>query len=163
MLKIDDTSYTADPITVFWNEQADLIVGKYCSFGNNITVFLGGNHRTDWVSTYPFDPGAKGHPATKGNVIIGNDVWVGHGATIMSGVTIGNGACVGALSVVTKDIPAYTITAGNPARVRRYRFSPTNIERLEKLAWWDWPKDKIKEAIPYLQENDVNNFLLRFE
>lgn len=162
MIKFDGTSYTTEPVTVFWSEQADLIVGKYCSFGNKITVFLGGNHRTDWATTYPFDSGNPGHPATKGDVIIKNDVWIGHGATILSGVTIGNGACIGAMSVVTKSIPAYAVAAGNPAQVRRMRFAPADIERLEKLAWWDWPKEKIKEAVPYLQGNDITSLVLRF-
>jgi hypothetical protein len=82
-----------------------LIIGKFCSIGDEVVVFLGGNHRTDWENTYPFPalnedwPDTArlvGHPATKGNVVIGNDVWIGYGATILSGVRIGDGAVGGA-------------------------------------------------------------------
>lgn len=104
-------------------EGASLKIGSFCSFSTEVKIFLGGEHRTDWVTTYPFNKlwkSAKtftGHPSTKGDVIIGNDVWVGHAAVILSGVMIGDGAVVGANAVVTKNVPPYGIVAGNPARL----------------------------------------------
>jgi acetyltransferase-like isoleucine patch superfamily enzyme len=80
-------------------EGATVTVGKSCSFAGEFTILRGHEHRTDWVSTYPFAvafPEAKHRPfpaRTKGNVVIGHDVWFGMGALILSGVTIGNGAC----------------------------------------------------------------------
>lgn len=129
-----------------WGEGASLTIGKYCSLGENITVYLGGNHRTDWITTYPFghtnqnifgSTKITGHPSSKGPVTIGNDVWIGADAKILSGVNIGNGAVIAGSSVIAKDVPPYAIVAGNPGVVVKYRFSKSIIDLLEKLAWWD--------------------------
>ena len=113
---------------------------------------LGGEHRSDWVTTYPFSAfpnewqsAAKipGHPASKGDIVIGNDVWIGNGALILSGVTVGHGAIIGARSVITKDIEPYAVYAGNPAKLIRYRFEQGVREELLRLAWWDWPHEKV--------------------
>ncbi|MDO5028216.1 MAG: chloramphenicol acetyltransferase [Bacillota bacterium] len=76
---------------------------------------------------------------------VGHDTWIGHGAIIRPEVSIGNGAIVGAGAVVTKDIPPYAIAVGVPAKVIKYRFDPATIEKLEKLKWWDWPFETLKE------------------
>jgi phosphonate metabolism protein (transferase hexapeptide repeat family) len=76
---------------------------------------------------------------------IGHDTWIGHGAIIMPGVTVGNGATVGSGAVVTKDVPAYAIAVGVPARVIKLRFSDEIAAALERIAWWDWGYDLIKE------------------
>lgn len=142
-----------------WGETAKLRIGKFCSIAKNITVLLGGNHRTDWISTYPFgilhqDKFActeqKSRPYSKGDIIVGNDVWIGHGAVLMSGVTIGHGAVIAAFSVVTKDIPPYTIVSGSPAIVRKKRFSDEITQRLLKLKWWDLPDNTISEIAEIL-------------
>ncbi|MBY5985877.1 hypothetical protein KUW18_17460 [Halomonas sp. DP5Y7-2] len=92
-------------------------------------------------------------------VNIGHDVWIGHGAIVLPGVTIGNGAIVGAGSVVTKDVPAYHIVVGNPARVLRPRFDDPGVAgRLERLAWWDWSDERIKRHLSHFQ-GDVIRFL----
>ena len=102
-----------------------------------------------------------GHPACKGNIQIENDVWIGAKSIILSGVTIHSGAVVGAGSVVTKDIPAYSIVVGNPARVVKYRFELDIIEKLLDIAWWDWPQDtnKIKGEAPLLWSNNITTFI----
>jgi phosphonate metabolism protein (transferase hexapeptide repeat family) len=81
-------------------------------------------------------------------VNIGNDVWIGHGAVVMPDVNIGDGAIVGANAVVTRDVPAYSIVAGVPARVLRLRFPAEIAARLVALAWWDWPLERLHQAIP---------------
>ena len=91
----------------------------------------------------------------KGEIIIGNDVWIGYEAVIMSGVTIGDGAIIGARSVVTKDIPPYTIVGGVPARQIRRRFSEETIAALLELKWWDWPREKIARKIEAIKNGDM--------
>lgn len=149
------------PTILFENENAILKIGKYCSIAQNVTIFLGGNHRLDWVSTYPFNvlnkefPFAShitGHPATKGDVVIGNDVWIGNGATIMSGIVVADGAVIAAGSIVTKNIGPYEIWGGNPARLIKKRFSEDIISKLLLIQWWNNDIDFIKKNI-----NDLCN------
>ncbi len=97
------------------------------------------------------------------HVSIGNDVWIGHGAVVMPGVSIGNGAVIGANAVVTKDVAAYEIVAGNPARKLRMRFSAQIVARIEALAWWDWPEERLFEAIPDMQALEIEAFLDKWE
>ena len=140
-------------------------VGAYCSIAAGVQVILGGEHRTDWVTTFPFseiDPRfahIKGHPRTKGDINVGNDVWIGRDAFILSGVTIGDGAVVAARALVSRDVPPYGIVAGNPATLLRYRFPADVIERLLKAAWWSWPTERVEAAVPSLLSTDVLAFL----
>jgi acetyltransferase-like isoleucine patch superfamily enzyme len=149
---IGDYTYGKPEIT-YWREDIKLEIGKFCSIGHDVKILMGGNHRPDWVTTYPFPalnsewPEAKdieGHPATKGDVIIGNDVWICDRVTILSGVTIGDGAVIGGGAVISKDVGPYSIVAGNPAREIRKRFSEETISNLLTLKWWDWPLEKIR-------------------
>ncbi|HEY5233210.1 MAG TPA: CatB-related O-acetyltransferase [Verrucomicrobiae bacterium] len=151
-----------EPTVARWEDPTTLKIGSFCSIAGGVTIFLGGNHRVDWITTYPFPEfrdGAKNIPgfhATKGDVIIGNDVWIGTGATILSGVHIGNGAVIAACSVVTKNVPSYGIVAGNPAKLVRLRFTTDEIACLEKIAWWDWSDTKIDAAMPFLLSGDIS-------
>ena len=156
------------PKVLHWGEDANLIIGKFCSIADNVTIFLGGNHRVDWITTYPFNklnnefPTATdilGHPSTKGNVIIGNDVWIGHDSTIMSGVKVGDGAVIGACSVVTKDVKPYEIVAGNPAKVLRKRFDDEIITQLVEIEWWNWPISRINSEVNFLCSNEILEFI----
>lgn len=169
--KFGDFTYGV-PEIFSWGEGKRLSVGKFCSIAEGVKIFLGGGHRTDWVSTYPFSymtadfPNAveiTGHPISKGDVTIGNDVWIAHGATIMSGVTIGDGAVIGTYSVVTKNVPPYTIVAGNPAVEIRTRFSKDDTQFLQDLKWWDWPVSTINENVELLCSGDISRLREKFE
>jgi len=146
-------------------EGAKLEIGAYCSIADGVTIFLGCEHRVDWVTTYPFSifwdcaAHVRGHPATKGDVIIGNDVWIGYRATILSGVRIEDGAVIGCHSVVTKHVPAYGIVAGNPAKLIRTRFSEETIHRLLRARWWSWDEKRIRDSMPLLLSSDIESFL----
>ncbi len=162
---IGDYSY-GKPSVLDWNEGANLRIGKFCSIAENVTIFLGGNHRSDWISTYPFSvlyldfpnaKGIKGHPSTNGDVVIGNDVWIGRGATIMSGVHIGDGAIIGANTVVSKDVEPYSIVVGNPCKEVRKRFDSESIDKLLSIKWWDWPVSEINEKIHVILSNRLEN------
>jgi acetyltransferase-like isoleucine patch superfamily enzyme len=153
-----------------WNEGAALKVGAFCSLAMNITLFLGGNHRTDWITTFPFghvfqeELGGEdilGHPSTNGDLLIGNDVWIGSGATIMSGLNIGDGAVIGANACVVKDVPPYHIVAGNPATIIKKRFDDEIIELLLKLKWWDLPLHEIKEITHLLSSKPDTDILIK--
>lgn len=150
-----------EPFIPDFGDKATLRVGAFCSFAGNVTIILGGNHRVDWITTFPFmlhwdcARDVKGHPATKGDVVIGNDVWIGYRAMILSGVRVGNGAVIGAEAVVAKDVPPYGIVVGNPARLVRKRFSDEQIATLERIAWWDWSDAKIEKAMPLLLSGDI--------
>ncbi len=141
-------------INTMW-DQADLKIGNFCSVAGDVLFILGGNHRSDWFTTHTFEksynsPNPKGHPSTKGDIVVGHDVWIGQEAIILSGVKIGSGAVIGAYSVVSSNIPPYALAAGNPAQVRKYRFSDEIIGRLLKLNRWDWKDEKIKRNMSIL-------------
>jgi len=168
MKEIGKYTYGHDNITILGGrtEGTKLIIGKFCSIADNITIFLGDNHNTNWFSTYPFGHihdniftklnRNNGHPSSKGNVVIGNDVWIGSNATIMSGITIGDGAVIAAKSVVTKNVPPYTIVGGNPAKEIRKRFSDDIINKLLELKWWDKSDEEINNISDVLCSNDVD-------
>lgn len=161
---VGDHSY-GRPKVRFPETGARLVIGRFCSIADKVEIFLGGNHRTDWATTFPFAafpeswPGAgalgDGYHSTRGDVTIGSDVWLASGATIMSGVTIGHGAVVGARAVVSRDVPPYAIVAGNPARLARRRFDEATVAALLETAWWDLPDAEIAPLTPLLSSDDV--------
>lgn len=165
LIEVGDWTY-GYPKIEFWDKKTKLKIGRYCSIAGDVVILMGGNHRTDWFTTFPFPVllskwketnDIQGYPATRGDIIIGNDVWIGYGAIIVSGVKIGDGAVIGAGSIVTPKniaengiVPPYSIVAGNPATIIGYRFSPETIDYLLKIKWWDWSSDKIKRNIEVL-------------
>jgi phosphonate metabolism protein (transferase hexapeptide repeat family) len=92
-------------------------------------------------------------------VIIGHDVWIGHGAVILPGVTIGTGAVIGANAVVSRDVLQFQIVAGVPAKAIRFRFDETVRQRILASAWWDWPVEKLAEAVPDMQALGIEALL----
>lgn len=148
---------------IIYRGAGDLRIGAFCSIGMGVKIVTGEEHRTDWVSQFPFPhffPEAASIPnwvVTKGDVIIGNDVWIGTGALILSGVRIGDGAVVGANAVVTRDVMPYAIVAGNPARLVRYRFDRRTVGELLRTRWWDWPDEKILQNIGWLCQKPLKN------
>lgn len=144
-----------------------LTIGKFCAIASGVEFILnGGNHLVDALSSYPFSIFGHGWEHAmegrafphKGDITIGNDVWLGYRSVIMAGVTIGDGAIVGAYSVVTKDVPPYTIVAGNPAKEIRRRFKDADIQRLLEIRWWDWPIEKITANVHLLTSASLEHF-----
>jgi acetyltransferase-like isoleucine patch superfamily enzyme len=173
-----------------------ITVGRYCSLSWSIG-FGSVEHPTDRLSTagltynifiynkFAQDHGLANHerkflkPINEDTraISIGNDVWIGQGAYIKSGVTIGDGAIVGAFAVVTKDVPPFAIVAGNPARIKKFRFDDCTIELLQLSKWWNYsfvdlnefnwsnPSDTAKCIIDLAAENSIKPYrpaLLKF-
>jgi virginiamycin A acetyltransferase len=141
-----------------------LIIGKFCQIGAGAEfVMNGANHQMNAVSTYPFyifgswDQSApsKEDLPFKGDTVVGNDVWIGQNSTILPGVHIGDGAIIGLNSVVTRDVPPYTIVAGNPAKTVRKRFDDELIDLLLKLKLWNKSVEEINALIPLLSCSDL--------
>jgi virginiamycin A acetyltransferase len=146
-----------------------LIIGKFCAIARGVKFIMNGaNHKISGVSTYPFQIFGNGWERVmpkpgdlpyKGDTIVGNDVWIGYEALIMPGVKIGNGAIVSSRSVVVSDVAPYSIVGGNPAKQIRLRFEPETVARLESLAWWNWPVEKITEHLELIVSDDVEALL----
>lgn len=147
-----------------------LIIGKFCSIACGTKfLFNCANHTLKSLSTYTFPlfyeewELEKSNITTawdnKGDIVIGNDVWIGYEAVIMAGVHIGDGAIIAARTVVTKDVPPYTIVGGIPAKEIRKRFDTEVIQQLLKLKWWDWSTNKIRQCLPYIAEGKLDELL----
>jgi chloramphenicol O-acetyltransferase type B len=142
-----------------------LIIGSFCSIGSGAAFIMAGNqgHRHDWASSFPFFympempefAGAIDAFAPAGDTVIGNDVWIGTEAIVMPGVKIGHGAVIGTRALVTRDVEPYTIIGGNPGKPIRKRFDEAQIAMLLEMAWWDWPEDRLKAAMPLLCSGDI--------
>lgn len=146
-----------------------LIIGKFCAIAKGAQFIMNGaNHKVSGISTYPFQifgngwekvmPG-EGDLPYKGDTVIGNDVWIGYEALIMPGVHVGNGAIIASRSVVTSDVPPYTIVGGNPAKPVRARFAPEIVAQLESLAWWDKSPEWITQHLEQIVSGDVEALL----
>ena len=143
-----------------------LIIGKFCALARGVKFIMNGaNHKLAGISTYPFQIFGNGWERVmpqdgelpyKGDTVIGHDVWIGYEALIMPGVNIGNGAIVSSRSVVVADVPPYTIVGGNPAQVLKPRFDTKTIKRLQSIAWWDWPIDRISAHLEKIVNADID-------
>lgn len=133
-----------------------LVIGRYCALATGTRfIMAGANHPTIGASTFPFTIfGGEWAQRTldvfariesRGDTVVGNDVWLGYRSLVMPGVTIGDGAIIAAGSVVTADVPPYTVVGGNPAKPIRQRFTDTEVAQLLAAAWWDWPVELVTE------------------
>ena len=143
-----------------------LIIGRFCAIARDVTFIMNGaNHKLSGFSAYPFNIFGQGWERVspemdelpyKGDTVIGHDVWIGYDATIMPGVKIGSGAIVASKSVVTSDVPPYSVVGGNPARVIKTRFDEGTVEALLAIAWWDWSADRITRNLEAIVGCDLD-------
>ena len=147
-----DYSYVANDSDIHY-----ATLGKFCSVAAH-TRLNPGNHPLDRVALNHFTYRSSAYglgpdePAffdwrRASPVTLGHDVWIGHGAVVLPGVNVGTGAAVGAGTVVTKDVAPFAVVVGNPARVVRLRFSEAVIATLLRVAWWDWPHERLRAAM----------------
>ena len=159
-----------------WNWKDKIYIGNFCSIGPEVKIIIGGNHRTDWITTSPLPADTfnfdntfanakkiKNFNSSKGDLHIKNDVWIGAFSIILSGVTLGNGCVIAAGSVVTKDVKPYTIVGGNPAKFIRNRFNKKQSQFLNESRWWDLDDKKINLLSKYLLNNNFSEFLKKFK
>jgi acetyltransferase-like isoleucine patch superfamily enzyme len=165
-LIMSEHSYDPPILRSIEDPTCTVTIGKYSSINSQVEILLSGNHHTEWVTTYPIRmmyelPGAgeDGHPVRKGPVVIGNDVWIGFRVIILSGITIGDGAVVGAGALVTKDVAPYSIVGGNPVTLLKHRFDSAVSDALLRIAWWDWPHEKVLAHVSQLCDPNVVAFV----
>jgi acetyltransferase-like isoleucine patch superfamily enzyme len=152
-VQLGDYSYFAKNAQV-----ANTTIGKFCSIGPNFCCGLG-IHPTNGISTHPIF--YRGEIIEHKHVKIGNDVFIGANVTVLDGVTIGDGAIIGAGSVVSKDIPPYAIAVGCPIEIKRYRITEKQIEGMERIQWWNWEEEKLKDIKSMF--NDVEAFIEKYD
>ena len=146
-------------------------IGKFCSIASHTRVNPGNhpldrvalNHFTYRASAYGLGPDEAGFFDWRRShrVTLGHDVWLGHGAIVLPGVTIGTGAAIGAGAVVTKDVPPFAVAVGNPARLIRFRFPAELRAALLRIAWWDWPRERLGTALEEIRTLSAEEFCRR--
>lgn len=155
-------------------EAASTTFGKFCSIAAR-TRINPGNHPMDRASQSHFTYRASLYFDGEADeesffdwrrshaVSIGHDVWIGHGAIVLPGRVVGDGAVIAAGAVVTKDVPAYAIVGGNPAKLIRWRFSEDVADRMSELAWWNWDHARLRQALPDFRRLSAEKFLDKYE
>lgn len=175
--------YSYGPLCNHWLVES---IGAFSSVAAGADVVQ--NHATQYVSTHPFlyndrecnevyqekyedcynEPWGfvgvkpKGKVAKLRKIKIGNDVWIGRNVIITNGSNIGNGVIAAAGAVITKDVPDYAVVGGIPARIIKYRFTQQQIKLLNKIAWWNWPDEKIRKYYDDFFE-DIDTFIKKHE
>jgi len=163
-----DYSYVVNDSDIIYSE-----IGRFCSIAAQ-TRINPGNHPLDRVALNHFsyrssayglgpDDAAFFDWRRSHRVTLGHDVWIGHGAIVLPGVSIGAGAAVGAGAVVTKDLPAFAIAVGVPARVLRFRFPPELIDALQRIAWWDWDHARLADGLADFRRLDAAAFCRKYD
>ncbi len=168
--KVQIGKFTYGPLKVhYWGATNEYLkIGQFVSIAHGVQFILGGNHKYDSISTYPFKVRFMGdhiEAKSKGPILIFDDVWIGMNSIILSGLTINQGSVIAAGSVVTKDVPPYAIVGGNPAKVIKYRFDGKTIEKLLTLDFSKLNRKFITDNINRLYENynseSVQDFFLK--
>lgn len=169
LLTIGRHTYGSPRIEVFRGSESKVTIGSFCSISRGVVFVTGGVHPVHWVSTFPFRirfgterAYADGMPASNGPIVVGSDVWIGTEAMILSGVSVGHGAVIAARAVVTRDVPAYAIVGGVPARVIKMRFPEDVVKELLRIKWWTWDDERIREVVPLLSSGDVVRFVSEY-
>ena len=168
LLTLGIRSYLVNGIVHSFTTDAHILIGNYCSLAHMLHFYIGLNHNYHKITSYPLesiDNASNDNKHAEYNhhqIIIGSDVWIGANVQLLGGIHIGNGAVIGAGTVVAKDVPPYAVVVGNPARVIKYRFDEETITRLQRIKWWNWPKENIETFIPQFND-DMTGFLDRFD
>jgi acetyltransferase-like isoleucine patch superfamily enzyme len=173
-----------------WSPSERIRIGSWCSISDEARILhpgvsetlqdrdgrphklrMRGSHRFACATTFPigivmpqttFDLVPPDGSLQSRPLVIGSDVWIGYGSMVLGALTIGHGAVIGAGSVVLSDVPPYAVVAGNPARVIRRRFSPVAIEAMLRIAWWDWPDEKVVENGEWFMR-PIHEFIEHFD
>ena len=166
---MDDYSYVVNDAQITYTS-----IGKFCSIAA-MTRINPGNHPMHRATQAHFTYRASAYFEGEANdaeffawrrahhIHIGHDVWIGHGAIVLPSRNIGTGAVIAAGAIVTKDVPAYTIVGGNPARAIKRRFPEAIADRLAELRWWDWNHETLRLALPDFRKLPIEQFLEKYE
>ncbi len=152
-----------------WDGMSKLTIGSYTSIAENVEIYLGGNHHTEWLTSYPFPfffPESTKHQnygIIRRDVVIGSDVWLCDDCKILPGITIGHGAVIATGAIITKNVEPYAVMAGNPAKLVRWRFDEPARNVLLVSSWWDWPLEEILKISDLLCSENIESFVAYIE